>query len=121
MAVNRRALLKSVVATGAAVAAGTAPAVARTRRTAPPDALGMLYDTTRCIGCKTCVVACAQFRRASVHGPRWHDVLRRCLLGRSNPLHRHRRFRGTLTPTCVNPHHAGQDQRGDRGMSPVSH
>jgi len=60
MGVNRRALLKSVVATGAAVAAGTAPAVARTRRTAPPDALGMLYDTTRCIGCKACVVACAQ-------------------------------------------------------------
>ena len=60
MAVNRRALLKSVVATGAAVAAATAPAVARTRRTAPPDALGMLYDTTRCIGCKACVVACAQ-------------------------------------------------------------
>jgi Fe-S-cluster-containing dehydrogenase component len=60
MAVNRRALLKSVVATGAAVAAATAPAVARTRRTAPPDALGMLYDTTRCIGCKACVVACGE-------------------------------------------------------------
>jgi Fe-S-cluster-containing dehydrogenase component len=60
MAVNRRALFKSVVATGAAVAAATAPAVARARRTAPPDALGMLYDTTRCIGCKACVLACAQ-------------------------------------------------------------
>jgi Fe-S-cluster-containing dehydrogenase component len=60
MAVNRRALFKSVVATGAAVAAATAPAAARARRTAPPDALGMLYDTTRCIGCKACVVACAQ-------------------------------------------------------------
>jgi Fe-S-cluster-containing dehydrogenase component len=27
---------------------------------APPDAVGMLYDTTRCIGCKACVVACAE-------------------------------------------------------------
>jgi Fe-S-cluster-containing dehydrogenase component len=26
---------------------------------APPDAVGLLYDTTRCIGCKACVVACA--------------------------------------------------------------
>jgi Fe-S-cluster-containing dehydrogenase component len=25
-----------------------------------PDALGLLYDTTRCIGCKACVVACRQ-------------------------------------------------------------
>jgi Fe-S-cluster-containing dehydrogenase component len=60
MAVDRRALFKTVAATGAAVAAGTAPALARAPRTAPPDALGMLYDTTRCIGCKACVVACAQ-------------------------------------------------------------
>jgi Fe-S-cluster-containing dehydrogenase component len=26
----------------------------------PTDAVGMLYDATRCIGCKTCVVACKQ-------------------------------------------------------------
>ena len=24
----------------------------------PPEAMGMLYDTTVCIGCKACVVAC---------------------------------------------------------------
>jgi Fe-S-cluster-containing dehydrogenase component len=29
-------------------------------RVAPSGAMGMLYDTTRCIGCKTCVVACKQ-------------------------------------------------------------
>ena len=27
---------------------------------APADAVGLLYDTTRCIGCKTCVVACKE-------------------------------------------------------------
>ncbi len=33
---------------------------ARARPVPPPDALGLLYDTTRCIGCKACVVACRQ-------------------------------------------------------------
>jgi Fe-S-cluster-containing dehydrogenase component len=28
------------------------------RPVAPPDAVGMLYDATRCIGCQACVVAC---------------------------------------------------------------
>ncbi len=27
--------------------------------TAPRDAVAMLYDSTKCIGCKSCVVACA--------------------------------------------------------------
>jgi Fe-S-cluster-containing dehydrogenase component len=60
MSVNRRALLKTLAATGVAAATGAAPALASTRRKAPPDALGMLYDTTRCIGCKACVVACRE-------------------------------------------------------------
>jgi Fe-S-cluster-containing dehydrogenase component len=60
MSVNRRALFKTLAATGVAAAAGAAPALASARRTAPPDALGMLYDTTRCIGCKACVVACRE-------------------------------------------------------------
>ncbi len=25
-----------------------------------PEAVGMLYDATRCVGCKTCVIACAE-------------------------------------------------------------
>ena len=33
---------------------------ARVRGTIPADALGLLYDTTKCIGCKTCVVACRE-------------------------------------------------------------
>jgi Fe-S-cluster-containing dehydrogenase component len=56
---NRRFLLKSVAAAGAAAAVGEV-AEARARAVAPPDALGLLYDTTKCIGCKTCVVACRE-------------------------------------------------------------
>lgn len=58
MAHSRRSLLTGLAAAGAA---GAAPpsAHARERRQAPADALGMLYDTTLCVGCKACVVACA--------------------------------------------------------------
>lgn len=59
MQVNRRLVFKTFAAAGAAaVARGTADA--GVRPTAPPDALGLLYDTTRCIGCKACVVACRE-------------------------------------------------------------
>ncbi len=60
MPVDRRSALKLIAAGGVAAAAAGAPAEARERRTAPPAAMGMLYDTTLCIGCKTCVVACKQ-------------------------------------------------------------
>ena len=63
---NRRSFLKGLASVG--VAAGTAsvaavvpmPAEASEPHTAPDDAVGMLYDTTLCIGCKTCVVACKE-------------------------------------------------------------
>jgi len=59
MRVNRRLLFKSLAAAGASAVAG-ATAQGRARPVAPPDALGLLYDTTRCIGCKACVVACRE-------------------------------------------------------------
>ena len=46
------------------------PPAARARRSRPPGALGMLYDTTRCIGCKTCVVAV----QAGQRSPRRHHA-----------------------------------------------
>ena len=50
-----------VLAGGAAAAVGGAvPAAAREAQELPPAAMGMLYDTTLCIGCKTCVVACSE-------------------------------------------------------------
>jgi Fe-S-cluster-containing dehydrogenase component len=56
--VDRRNFLKSLAVLGGAAAA---PALAaHKRKTAAPDSVGMLYDSTLCIGCKACVVACRQ-------------------------------------------------------------
>lgn len=59
MGINRRTALKGMLVAGAAVA-GVKPAAAAGRREAPADAVGLLYDTTRCIGCKACVAACRE-------------------------------------------------------------
>jgi formate dehydrogenase iron-sulfur subunit len=60
MDTDRRSVLKGLAVTATAIAAGPAPAEARAVREAPPDAVGLLYDTTLCIGCKACVVACKE-------------------------------------------------------------
>jgi Fe-S-cluster-containing dehydrogenase component len=62
MGITRRAALKSMLAGGAAVAGVTAiPTPASADVPVPaPDALGLLYDATLCIGCKTCVVKCQE-------------------------------------------------------------
>ncbi len=63
MSLNRRAFLTRSVS-GAAAAGATlgaqaeAATLARPDRAAPPDAVGILYDSTLCIGCKACVAAC---------------------------------------------------------------
>jgi len=56
MAISRRNALKAAF-TGAAVMAAR-PVVASTPLAVPADAVGLLYDTTKCIGCKACVSAC---------------------------------------------------------------
>ena len=58
MLISRRNLLKGLVA-GAGVAASRA-ASAREAKEPNPDAVGMLYDSTLCIGCKACVVSCRE-------------------------------------------------------------
>jgi Fe-S-cluster-containing dehydrogenase component len=58
MARSRRSVLTGLAAAGAATAA-PAVAEARARKQPPADAVGLLYDTTLCVGCKACVVACA--------------------------------------------------------------
>ncbi|HTV64632.1 MAG TPA: hypothetical protein VMD98_03460, partial [Bryocella sp.] len=58
MALSRRDLLKMGVVGGASTAL-TGTAMAAEEPTAPRDAVGMLYDATLCVGCKSCVVACA--------------------------------------------------------------
>ncbi|MGC4084300.1 MAG: hydrogenase 2 operon protein HybA [Vicinamibacterales bacterium] len=62
MGITRRAALKTMLAGGAAVAGVSAATTSASAAPldAPPDALGLLYDATLCIGCKTCVVKCQE-------------------------------------------------------------
>ena len=57
MGITRRAALQTMLAAGAA-AAGARPADAAALPVPPADAVGLLYDATLCIGCKTCTIAC---------------------------------------------------------------
>ena len=59
MSIKRRDFLKAAV-TGSAAVALPAPAEARPNLEIPPNAVGMLYDATLCIGCKACMVACKE-------------------------------------------------------------
>jgi formate dehydrogenase beta subunit len=56
MAITRRTALLSLAAAGATAAGATRSHAAPLQAT--PGALGLLYDATLCIGCKTCMVAC---------------------------------------------------------------
>ena len=51
----RKSFAGAAVATGAAA---SAPVQARDNLQLSPDALGLLFDSTLCIGCKACVAAC---------------------------------------------------------------
>jgi Fe-S-cluster-containing dehydrogenase component len=56
MSMDRRTLLKGLAVAGAGA---VAPVEASEQfAEAPDDAVGMLYDATRCIGCQACVTAC---------------------------------------------------------------
>jgi Fe-S-cluster-containing dehydrogenase component len=76
--IKRRTALKGLLVAGA-TAAGVRPArAAVTRAGVPADAVGLLIDTTLCIGCKACVSACREangldpdpsFRPGLYHGP----------------------------------------------------
>ena len=57
MKLNRRTALR-VLTTGYGAAIGARAAKAAHEKAPPPDAVGMLYDATICIGCKACEVAC---------------------------------------------------------------
>ena len=59
---DRRYFFKASLAGGAALATGaaTCPAQARDNKPLPSEALGLLFDSTLCVGCKACVAACKQ-------------------------------------------------------------
>ncbi len=57
MAITRRDLLKGAAVAGAAAAVPGA-AEGRGKVLPGPEAVGMLFDSTRCIGCRACQTAC---------------------------------------------------------------
>ena len=57
MPISRRDLLKGAASGGLLLASGV-PAYATMSTKLPPNAVGILYDATLCIGCKSCVVNC---------------------------------------------------------------
>ena len=62
MAITRRSAFKLAAAgaAAAAVAAVKPVSASAVSLVAPPDAVGLLYDNTKCIGCKACVAACRE-------------------------------------------------------------
>ena len=62
MEIKRRDFLK-VAAGGGLMLAGARSADAREPKARLPEALGILYDATVCIGCKACVSACKQYNK----------------------------------------------------------
>lgn len=59
---TRRNFLKGCLAAAGTTAAAVVPEAASAREThqRPPEALGLLYDATLCVGCNACVAACKQ-------------------------------------------------------------
>ena len=70
MEINRREFLTRMTSGGVAGAAGTsvlgaadvaeAQLFRREPKTMPPDAIGLLFDSTLCIGCRACQAACKE-------------------------------------------------------------
>ena len=58
---NRRDFLKTAaVGSGILLTSTVTPANASMPKELPPEAVGILYDATLCIGCKACEQACAE-------------------------------------------------------------
>jgi Fe-S-cluster-containing dehydrogenase component len=60
MEIKRRDFLKTAAAGGLLVASGAHPALGRGPKERSRDAVGFLYDSTVCTGCKACVAACKE-------------------------------------------------------------
>ncbi|MSM40955.1 MAG: hydrogenase 2 operon protein HybA [Geobacter sp.] len=58
MTISRRDFLKGVAGSGVVMAAAVPDVDARMTKELPPKAVGILYDATLCIGCKSCMVNC---------------------------------------------------------------
>jgi Fe-S-cluster-containing dehydrogenase component len=75
MSITRRALLKGLAGASAGVAAAPVTALAKEQKRRPDDAVGLLYDATRCIGCKACMSACREANglEADARDGTWYD------------------------------------------------
>jgi len=60
MATDRRSLLKGIAAAATLSVIPATAGASEKPRTVPSDAVGLLYDTTKCIGCKACVAKCKE-------------------------------------------------------------
>ena len=65
METNRRNLFR-ILGAAATAAVAAEPAKAMETQKAPADAVGILYDATRCIGCKACMAACKEVNQLLV-------------------------------------------------------
>ncbi|HEX9160338.1 MAG TPA: hydrogenase 2 operon protein HybA [Thermoanaerobaculia bacterium] len=63
MSTDRRTLLKGLCAAATCTVAGVSAVEAREKKVAPADAVGLLYDATKCIGCKACVAKCKEVNK----------------------------------------------------------
>ncbi len=62
---SRRSFFKTAGVAGAGWVAVTNPAAASAPTPANNDELGMLYDATKCVGCKACMAACKRVNAAT--------------------------------------------------------
>jgi Fe-S-cluster-containing dehydrogenase component len=67
MAINRRDFLKATTGGALLLASGASVAEAEAA-TLAPGAVGILYDATLCIGCKSCMVNCKKFNSTEEGG-----------------------------------------------------
>jgi len=61
MALSRRHFLKAAAGSGLLLAGGAQPGRAAGSAVPAPEAVGILYDATLCIGCNACMVSCKQY------------------------------------------------------------
>lgn len=60
MGINRRSYLKTLGVIGGSLTAGKVLGNPVRKSAEETEFYGMLYDSTRCIGCQSCELACAQ-------------------------------------------------------------
>ncbi len=61
MGINRREFLKITAGSGFFLTSRVQSVFAAQTRRLPPEAVGILYDATLCIGCKSCMVNCKKY------------------------------------------------------------